>query len=319
MNNFKKIGLTALASVLVSASANAAELSVTGGASIGFAGEEEQDTGNGWSMNDGLTFSATTELDNGMTITAKQIIDSSDGAEGAIMDTRILTVDMGDNGVFTFSGTGGSSVLGMIDDTTPTAYEESWDMITGADIRVTGIGGDNMMHYAKSDILLDGLTLSASYVPSDNQTQIESSADYGLKYVSEMDSGTLTVNAATGETNATANSVDKTILGANFASETGFSIGITMSEHDTEESGADKDFQAIGLSYQLTPETAVSVNTSTVEFESTSKSDQEAMSFSVSHVMGSMTLKGAHTSIDNVAGTAANDRSGYDLSLAFAF
>ena len=56
MNNFKKIGLTALASVLVSASANAAELSVTGGASIGFAGEEEQDTGNGWSMNDGLTF-----------------------------------------------------------------------------------------------------------------------------------------------------------------------------------------------------------------------------------------------------------------------
>jgi outer membrane protein OmpU len=318
MNNFKKIGLTALASVLVSASANAAELSVTGGASIGFAGEEEQDTGNGWSMNDGLTFSATTELDNGMTITAKQIIDSSDGTGGAIMDTRILTVDMGDNGVFTFSGTGGSSVLGMIDDTTPTAYEESWDMITGADIRVSGIGGDNMMHYANSS-LMDGLTLSASYVPSDNQTQIESSSDYGLKYVSEMDAGTLTINAATGETNATANTVDKTIMGANFASETGFSIGITMSEHDSEEANADKDFQAVGLSYALTPETSVSVNTSTVEFESTSKSDQEATSFSVSHVMGSMTLKGAHTSIDNVAGTAANDRSGYDLSLAFAF
>jgi outer membrane protein OmpU len=39
--NIKKIGLTALAGALVSVSANAAELSVTGGASIGFSGEEK--------------------------------------------------------------------------------------------------------------------------------------------------------------------------------------------------------------------------------------------------------------------------------------
>ena len=53
MNNLKKVGLTALAGALVSVSANAAELSVTGGASISFAGEEKQTTGNGWSMNNG--------------------------------------------------------------------------------------------------------------------------------------------------------------------------------------------------------------------------------------------------------------------------
>ena len=35
--------------------------------------------------------------------------------------------------------------------------------------------------------------------------------------------------------------------------------------------------------------------------------------------MGSMTLSGAHNSIDNVAGAAAVDRSGYELGLAFAF
>jgi outer membrane protein OmpU len=65
MNNFKKVGLTALAGALVSVSANAAELSVTGGASLGFSGEEQQVTGNGWSMNDGITFSASAEMDNG--------------------------------------------------------------------------------------------------------------------------------------------------------------------------------------------------------------------------------------------------------------
>ena len=87
MNNLKKVGLTALAGALVSVSANAAELTVTGGASIGFTGEEMVNTGNGWSMNDGLTFAATTEMDNGWNVTATQIIDSSDGASGVIMDT----------------------------------------------------------------------------------------------------------------------------------------------------------------------------------------------------------------------------------------
>jgi outer membrane protein OmpU len=321
MNNFKKIGLTALAGVLVSVSANAAELSVTGGASIGFTNQEEKDQGNGWSMNDGITFSASQELDNGMNVTMKMVIDSGDGggSNAQVMDTRIITVDMGDNGTFTFAGDGGSSVLGMIDDTTPTAYEESWDIVDGADIRVSGIGLNNMMHYSRDNTLLEGLTLSASYVPSDNQTSIESSSDYGFKYSSAMDAGTLTVGGATGETNAAANSIEKTIMYANFASETGFTVGITASEHDSEASNADKDFQAIGLSYALTPETSVSINTSTIEFENSTLSDQEAMGFSVSHVMGSMTIKGTHNAVDNVAGTAANDRSGYDLSLAFAF
>ena len=41
--NIKKIGLTALAGALVSVSANAADLSVTGGASLGFSGEENDE------------------------------------------------------------------------------------------------------------------------------------------------------------------------------------------------------------------------------------------------------------------------------------
>ena len=83
MDNLKKVGLTALAGALVSVSANAADLSVTGGASISFAGEEETTKGNGWSMNDGITFTASGEMDNGFNITVTQVIDSSDGNGGA--------------------------------------------------------------------------------------------------------------------------------------------------------------------------------------------------------------------------------------------
>jgi outer membrane protein OmpU len=314
MNNFKKVGLTALAGALVSVSANAAELTVTGGASIGFTGEEMVNTGNGWSMNDGLTFAATTELDNGMTVTATQIIDSSDGASGVIMDTRILKIDMGDNGVLTFSGTGGSSVLNAVDDTTPTAYEESWDVVSSASAIPGGVGGDNMFHYSNSS-LMDGVKLSASYVPSGGATQVESSADYGIEYTG-IDG--LTVGLAQGENNAAAATLEITNVYARYAMDA-FTVGFTSSESDSETANADKDFSAMGISYAVSDELSVSLNTSTIDYEDSSLSDQDATGVSMSYVMGSMTFKAARNDVSNIAGAATADRSAYDLSLAFAF
>ena len=314
MNNLKKVGLTALAGALVSVSANAADLSVTGGVSLNFAGEEKQTTGNGWSMNDGITFKASGEMDNGWAVTATQIIDSSDGAASAIMDTRILAIDMGDSGTLTFSGTGGSSVLNAIDDVTPTAGEESWDDVTGADTIPGGTGGDNMFHYSNSS-LMDGMTLSASYTPSDAATVVESSSDYGVKYTG-IDG--LTVGIAAGENNAAAASIDITNMYVTYAMDA-FSVGYQSSESDSETANADLDFTALGLSYAVSEEMSVSLNTSTIDYENATLSDQEAMGISVSYVMGSMTLKANHNTVDNIAGASTDDRSGYALGLTFAF
>ncbi len=315
MNNLKKVGLTALAGALVSVSANAAELSVTGGASIDFYGEEKQTTGNGWSMNDGLTFSATVEMDNGFVVTAKQIIDSSDGAVGAIMDTRILTIDMGDTGVLTFSGTGGSSVLNAIDDVTPTAGEESWDDVTGADSIPGGTGGDNMFHYSNSS-LMDGLTVSASYTPSNGATEVESSEDMGFKFTG-IDG--LTIGAGTGEDNTSATAgIDLTNMYVTYAMDA-FTVGYQTSESDSETADADKDFTAVGISYAVSEEMSISLNQSEIEYEDSTLSDQEATGISISYVMGSMTFKANHNSVDNIAGTSTDDRSGYNIGLSFAF
>ena len=157
MNNLKKVGLTALAGALVSVSANAADLSVTGGASISFAGEEKQTTGNGWSMNNGVTFSALLKQDNGWNITATQILNDDDVASNRVFDTRSVAIDMGDSGTLTFYGTGGSGAVSAIDDTTPTAGEESWDDVTGADSVPGGPTGNNMFHYTNSS-LMDGMS-----------------------------------------------------------------------------------------------------------------------------------------------------------------
>ena len=319
MNNFKKVGLTALAGALVSVSANAAELSVTGGASIGFAGEEKQSTGNGWSMNDGITFSASAEMDNGWNVTVKQIIDSSDGAAGAIMDTRIMTIDMGDSGVLTFAGTGGSSVLNAVDDVTPTAGEESWDDVTGADAIPGGIGGDDMFHYSNSN-LMDGLTISAAYVPSNGSSMVESSTDYGIEYTGVEG---LKIGYATGENNAKvattdSNSFEITNMYAVYTMDS-ISVGYQASESDSDTASADKDFTAVGISYAVSEEMSVSLNSSSIDYENASLEDQEATGVSISYVMGSMTLSANHNEVDNIAGTVGDNRSGYALGLSFAF
>jgi len=313
MNNLKKVGLTALAGALVSVSANAADLSVTGGASITFSGEEQTTKGNGWTMSEGVTFAASAEQDNGWNISVTQVLNSDD-LSGSVFDTRILTVDMGDTGVLTFAGTGGSSVLDAIDDVTPNASEESWDDVNGADAIVGGTGGANMFHYSNSS-LMDGLTLSASYTPSNGATEVESSSDYGVKFTG-IDG--LTIGAAAGEDNTAADSLDITNLYATYTMDS-ISVGYQASESDSEATSADKDFTAIGLSYAVSEDMSVSINSSTIEYEDATKSDQEAMGISVSYTMGSMSVKANHNTVDNVAGSATDDRSGYALTLGFAF
>jgi outer membrane protein OmpU len=314
MNNLKKIGLTALAGTLVSVSANAADLSVTGGASLNFAGEEKQLTGNGWTMNEGVTFSASVEQDNGWNITVKQVLNSDDVAT-SVFDTRILTIDMGDSGTLTFSGTGGSSVLDAIDDVTPTAGEEAWDDVTGATAALGGVGANDMFHYSNSS-LMDGLTLSAAYVPSDAATEVESSIDYGIKYTG-MEGLTVGLAAGSDDTDPTA-TVESTNMYVTYAMDS-ITVGYQVSEDDSETADADVDFSAVGLSYAVSEEMSVSINQSTHDYEDSTLSDQDALGFSVSYVMGSMTMKANHNTVDNIAGTDTDDRSGYALSLGFAF
>jgi outer membrane protein OmpU len=308
MNNLKKIGLTALAGALASVSVNAADLSVTGTASINLYQEEGKDSGNGWTMGDVISFAATQELDNGMTITVNHALD--DG----VIDDRSVTIDMADKGVLVFHGKDGSSVLGSKDDTTPTAGEEAWGDVTGATAALGGASSEDMFHYSNTS-LFEGITLAMAYVPSGTDEE-ESSVDYGVEYTNDVG---LTVGFAMGENNATAAaSIESTILYANMVLDA-FTIGATISEADSETADADTDFQAFGISFAATEELSMSINSSSHDYEAAASQDQDALGVSISYVMGSMTLTANHNSVDNIAGTGADDRSGYNLNLAFAF
>jgi outer membrane protein OmpU len=309
MNNLKKVGLTALAGALASVSVNAADLSVTGTASINLYQEEGKDSANGWTMGDVISFSASQELDNGMTVTVNHALD--DG----VIDDRSVTVDGVMGGTFTFHGKDGSSVLGSKDDTTPTAGEEAWGDVTGATAALGGASSEDMMHYSNSS-LMEGVTFAVAYVPSGGATEEESSVDYGVEY--SNDSG-LTAGIAMGENNADADaSIESTIIYANMVLDA-FTVVVTISEADSETANADVDFQAVGVSFAATEELSMSINSSTHDYENTTLQDQDALGVSISYVMGSMTLKANHNTVDNIAGASTDDRSGYALGLTFAF
>ena len=312
--NIKKIGLTALAGALVSVSANAADLTVTGGASINFTGNEAVNTGNGWTMNDQVTFTASAEMDNGFVVSTSMRIDESDNTGGVSFDARSMTIDMGDSGTLTFAGSDGSGVAHPMDDTSPTAKEESWDVVPGVTAHRVGPEGPNMFTYSNSS-LMDGVTVSAGYLPSGGAADVESSTDFAISYTGIEG---LTIGAATSENNSAAASIDGTALNVTYAMDA-FTIGFSTSEADSETANSDTELTAYGISYAMSDDLSVSLNVSELEHELSSKSDQEALGVSFSYTMGSMTFSGTHNSIDNVGGTAATDRSGYELGLAFAF
>ncbi|MDB3919198.1 porin [Candidatus Pelagibacter sp.] len=312
--NIKKIGVTALAGALVSVSANAADLSVTGGASLGFSGEEQTAKGNGWTMNDSISFSASAEMDNGWVVSTSMLLDSSDSPASGNLDNRSLTIDMGDAGTLTFYGQSGSSNISLMDDTTPTAGEESWDDVTGATAHSYGPTGDDTFAYQNSS-LMDGVTIGLDYIPADGADQILSSTAATIKYTGIEG---LTIGAGVGEDNGegAADADDVTAFNVTYAMDA-VSVGYSSYEVDSNAASSDTTLTAMGISYAVSDDLSVSLNTSETEIEGSK--DQEAMGISASLVVGSMTLSANHNSIENVGGTEGKDRSGYALGLSFAF
>ena len=312
--NIKKIGLTALAGALVSVSANAAELTVTGGASLGFSGEEQTAKGNGWTMNDNIAFNASAEMDNGWVVSTSMLLDESDQPGGGSLDNRSLTIDMGDTGTLTFYGQSGSSNISLMDDTTPTAGEEAWDDVTGATAHSYGPTGDDTFFYTNSS-LMDGVMIGLDYIPSDGADQIESSTAAVIKYTG-IDG--LTIGAGMGEDNGEgpSDADDVTAFNVTYAMDA-ISVGYSSYEVDSNAASSDTTLTAMGISYAVSDDLSVSVNTAETEIEGSS--DQEALGISASLVVGSMTLSANHNSVENVGGTTGKDRSGYALGLSFAF
>ena len=323
MNKFKKIGLSALAGSLVAMSAANAEMSVSGGASIGVS-QINETAASGYYMNNSVKFTYSGETDNGLTVTQYIEID------GGSQDDAWTTVS-GSFGSLHYQQSGGTVMSGW-DDKTPTAWEEVWDVAelgnsaaSADDVQVINGagGGSNTFKYVSPTV--SGVTFSAAYFQGDvtasahNAGTVSSYNDFGIEISPEMVEG-LTIGYGMGEVDESATITnDESTLWINYAFGP-VTVGYQTSEVDGSTTTQDDESVAMSISYAVSDDLSISYGTHELDLGGAT-ADQESKGFSVSYSMGGVSIGFAQNTIDNVAGStaAANDIEGYDLNVAFSF
>ena len=310
MNNLKKIGLTALGTALVASSANAADITMSATSKITYTGAENGDVGNTWSMSDSISFSTTGEMDNGFTITHGIELD------GPAIDANSIAINTGDMGTLTFVGGGTTGVITQWDDLTPTANEEAHAAgpYNGTASAVHGGGAQTHGLFIYDYTITDGVELKASYAPS-GLTYVEGSTEYGVKFTG-IDG--LTVYAAMGENNDAAAGIDNVNFAAIYAAGA-MTVGLQTNDGDHATAISDRDSTMMGISYAVSDDLSVSLNSSVVSHELSTKDDQDSLGVSFSYTSGGMTVSGSYGSMDNVGGTSTIDNKAYEINFGFAF
>ena len=327
MNNFKKVGLTALAGSLAAISAQAAEMSVSGATVLTYTSADGTEvTGNPYGMKTNLSFTASGEV-NGYNVSYMQT--SKDKFAG--MSSARLSIDMGDMGTLAFDQGSGSG-LGTIDDKTPTAAEEIWDGIdtdgtNGSYGLVGAAGASGTWNYIKTlgGVTFNGAARKGSATKnSDGATSgagqgawdfalTGTGDDYGAPGLAwglgygEKDVKNLTDEHSTVFANYTAGmatfgyQLSQIVVGAN--------------------GGTDQNVDAWGLAVNVNDNLSISYGERDVEFDNPSAANvtEKGEGIAVAYTMGSIKIAGNMNEVSDNDGTAASNDEMTEIAVSFAF
>jgi outer membrane protein OmpU len=335
MNNIKKIGLTALAASLVSTSAFAGEMTVSGSASMAAEGHSSvaMNAGTAFTMGNQLTFSGSGELDNGLTVSLSFVLDQGDDAttvapasgtkkfKDAPFDSHSVSISSDALGTLVFHGEGGSSAASALDTTAAGDIWDNFDGVSGggtAGVKVTDTApGDNSIFYTLPS-LVDGLTVNASYKPQGSTA--ESAVGFAGTYSGveglSVSYGTTELNSGTASTSG-----DQDVLKASYAYGP-ITLAYSNSHYDVGAATDASNQETTSMAVSYTVSDAISVTYGTEEIDKGSEAvDAEYDKISASYTAGGMTISATMADGENVAhGTNANEDIEYwSLGLSFAF
>ena len=161
MKKLTKIGASALAGSLVAMSAQAGELGVSGIWELTYKSDDNANTANPFGSKSALMFSGSGDVDG--LGTASFYASTNDNSPAGLLSRNIL-LDMGDAGTFGFDQGVGAFGASMIDDKSPTAWEESWHNTANSSGGLVHSGGSGgVLGYSNS---VGGFDLSIEYAPS---------------------------------------------------------------------------------------------------------------------------------------------------------
>jgi outer membrane protein OmpU len=333
MNNFKKIGMTALAASLVSTSVFAGEMTVAGSASINTEGHSGTAVNEAttFSMGNQLTFSGSGELDNGMTVSLSFVIDQGDDGTtvapssttkkfgDAPFDSHSVSVSSDALGTLVFHGEGGSSAASALD---TTAAGDMWDNFnSNGGVSVTDSSpGDNSIMYTLPS-LMDDLAISASYNPSISGTTPGNEAEIGLSATyTGVEGLSLSYGVTDLDRAGTATDGDQTAWKASYVYGS-VTVAATNSEYDVTGTASDQEVSSYKISYTVSDAISIGYGSETISTSTSGELDAEYDGFNASYTAGGMTISAAMQDGSEIAHSTAvaEDVEYWSLGLSFAF
>ena len=328
MNNFKKIGMTALAASLVSTSVFAGELTATGSAGMtveGYSGSTLQ-SDTGYSMADSVVLSGSTELDNGMTVSMSFELDS-DNPSGSSYDDKSVSVSSDTLGTLKLSGHGGSSATSAVDATAAGNIYDNFDGATSANgLTSAGVnllaaaGGANNLYYSLP-AMVDGLAMNASLNTAGDTGN--NALGFNVIYTG-VEGLSLTYAQADIEGGSAAANGDHTVMNASYAYGP-VTVAYTNSDYDTGAANTRalaQEVTSYAISYTVSDAISLTYGTETIESGLASEvTDAEYEGITASYTAGGMTISLTSQDAENIDfGTNADEDYEYwALGLSFAF
>ncbi len=311
MNKLTKVGLTALATTLVSSASLAGEMSVSGSAALSYTGLNTNSDVNPWAMGDSIKFNGGGDLDNGMTVSVYYELD------GGTYDDYNLKLGMGDAGTLSFSGASSSgSGVDKLKDIVPNAYSPVYEATDATDSGLIDASGNNQTGQWGYDVSVGSVALSASYNPRGTAQGVAGDAEtgYAIVYSGLMDGLELSAgyfddgNQAENETYGV-----KYSMGSVTAA-----YQVTSVDYEAQAS-TDEDATHYGVSIAVNEDLSVGLGRQEIEFDGTAD-DEVNSGISASYTMGSIAVGANMNTLESKGGSAtAKDIEATVFNISFSF
>jgi len=343
MNKLKQIGLSALAgSLAVATASNAVEYSLTGDAYVVFSTEDSTTTetasGKHFAADMDLYTNASTELDNGFTVSFFQGINTN---STMAVTTAQVTLGMGSLGTLQLNEDGGSKA-NAIDDVMPNAMQETWDRV--ADINSTNPSffgastAQGSVDYRIPTQELAGLTinLAATYDPNSGEEASNASSGglqtnvTGTAYVLQVSAMGLEVGLGQENLNngqGLANGTDEEnttgyVKYSNGPISIGYQEAYANNAHAQGTAGKDNEAEFWGIKYSadgIALSYAESEYLTKAQGSNAASNTQELEAIQASYTMGSMTIMASLSEGTNIAAAADTTYEETSIAVNFAF
>tara|TARA_B100000900_G_scaffold414784_1_gene442505 strand:- start:1512 stop:2447 length:936 start_codon:yes stop_codon:yes gene_type:complete len=311
MNNLKKVGLTALATTLVSSASFAGDLTVTGDAKLSYTGLSTNSHTNPWAQNNSIKFNGGGDLDNGMTVSVYYELDQGNN----VFDDYNLKLGMGDAGTLSFSGNSSSgSGVDKLKDIVPNAYSPVYEATDTTDSGLIDASGNAQAGQWGYDVSAGGFDLSMSYNPQPGAAGKAAETGYAVKYSGLMDGLTLSAGYFDDGDEAENDTYGVEFTMGNVTA----AYQITKVDY-TATTETDQDANHYGISVAINEDFSVSAGRQEIEFDGAGE-DEVNSGFGASYTMGSISMAGGFNKNESVGGSGtAEDIEATIFNISFAF